>query len=235
MLKSLPFVFQKEFNTVIKRNLTLGKENKWLMKNTLLSYDLITKASSTTHLKKLYGNPQFNSNVMNNNIWMSNHLSKSDDFAKSNTGLNSTSLNVLKTNSLNTPTLTNLNNLEESFFWLVKRFTFLQTTSTYSQFNTRNNLISSTSSVDRTELYDTTHDIFKNIVLVNTMNFDTYNLHLISNKINNNQSLLQTTNTTLDISSQKAFNEYDLTFSKYLFNNLTLQKNTLLVYSNLDS
>jgi hypothetical protein len=28
MLKSLPFVFQKEFNTVIKRNLTLGKENK---------------------------------------------------------------------------------------------------------------------------------------------------------------------------------------------------------------
>jgi hypothetical protein len=28
VLRTLPFVFQKEFNTIIKRNLTLGKENK---------------------------------------------------------------------------------------------------------------------------------------------------------------------------------------------------------------
>ena len=28
ILRTLPFTFQKEFNTVIKRNLTLGKENK---------------------------------------------------------------------------------------------------------------------------------------------------------------------------------------------------------------
>lgn len=67
-LKSLTFLFQNEFNNTIKQNLNLGKENKWLMKNTLLSYDIITKNLSTTHLKKLYGNPQFNSDASNVNI-----------------------------------------------------------------------------------------------------------------------------------------------------------------------
>jgi hypothetical protein len=86
------------------------------MKNTLLSYDLITKASSTTHLKKLYGNSQFNSNITNSNIWVSNHLSQTSNFVKKNTDMLSNSVNMLKMNALNTPSLTHLNNLEESFF-----------------------------------------------------------------------------------------------------------------------
>jgi hypothetical protein len=234
-LRTLPFTFQKEFNTIVKRNLTLGKENKWLMKNTLLSYDLVTKTLSTTHLKKLYGNSKFNSNSINSNIWMSNHLSQHDKFTKLNSDLNTTSSNILKVNALNTPTLTHLNNLEESFFWLIKRFNFLQTTSTYSQFYTRNSTNNELPSYKDTNFYDSTQDILKNIVLVNTSNIDTYNLHLNNMLSTSSASSSNLKNLILDVPSQKTFNEHDLTFSKYLFNNLTLQKNTLLVYSNLDS
>jgi hypothetical protein len=38
------------------------------MKNSLLSYDIITKTLSTTHVKKLYGNAQFGANSTGSNI-----------------------------------------------------------------------------------------------------------------------------------------------------------------------
>jgi hypothetical protein len=38
------------------------------MKNSLLSYDIITKTLSTTHVKKLYGNAQFGANSAGSNI-----------------------------------------------------------------------------------------------------------------------------------------------------------------------
>jgi hypothetical protein len=47
---------------------------------------------------------------------MSNHLSQHDKFTKLNLSIDVTSSNVLKINAMNTPTLTHLNNLEESFF-----------------------------------------------------------------------------------------------------------------------
>ena len=234
LLRSLPFLFQKEFNTVINRNLTLGKENKWLMKNTLLSYDLVTKTLSTTHLKKLYGNSQFNSNIANTNIWISNHLSQASNFTKTNTNKSLNSVNILKMNALNTSSLTHLGNLEESFFWLVKRFKFLQTTSTYYQFNTRNNVSTNLIESKDSSFYTNINEVLKNIALTNTISIDTYNTHLFNESKNNSFKELDQIDTILDLSSQRTFNEFDLSFSKYLFNNLTLQKNALLVYSNLD-
>jgi hypothetical protein len=86
------------------------------MKNTLLSYDLITKNLSTTHLKKLYGNSQFNSNGSNVNIWASNRLGNSTNFNQLNLANGENTQGLLTTSLLNHSSPRHLNNLEESFF-----------------------------------------------------------------------------------------------------------------------
>ena len=70
---------------------------------------------------------------------------------------------------------------------------------------------------------------------VNVSPLGSYNSHFIdlssSVTISNHTNLAQT---QLDFSSPKTFTEFDLNFSKYFLNNLALQKNKILIYSNLN-
>ena len=231
-LKSLPFTAQNEFKNVIKQNLNLGKENKWLMKNTLLSYDIITKNLSTTHVKKLYGNFQFNSNSSNVNIWASNRLGNPTNFSQLNSSKDNQNTKLLTSNLLTHSSLHYLDNLEESFFWVVKRFKFLQSSSTYYQFNSLCNPLET----PRKSLYkENTFSLLKNIMTVNVSSLDSYNSHFTG--LNSNRftdSSINLAQLQLNFSSPKTFTEFDLNFSKYFLNNLALQKNKILIYSNLD-
>jgi hypothetical protein len=235
ILKSLPFMFQKEFKNVITQNLNLGKENRWLMKNSLLSYDIITKASATTHVKKLYGSNQSNSNISGANIWASNKLSGYDNF----TGLDSDRLKssgaFINNTLLNNPSLLHLNNLEESFFWLVKRFKFLQTTSTYYQFEQRNFPVNSfvDKSSEATNYFNRLN-VLKSTALFNTVDLTIYNSHNNLRHTNKENSEFTLYEVGLDSSPNSYLTNADLNFSKYFFNNITLQKNRILIYSNIE-
>ena len=228
-------MFQKEFKNVITQNLNLGKENRWLMKNSLLSYDIITKASATTHVKKLYGSNQSNSNISGANIWASNKLSGYDNF----TGLDSDRLKssgaFINNTLLNNPSLLHLNNLEESFFWLVKRFKFLQTTSTYYQFEQRNFPVNSF--VDKSSgatNYFNKLNVLKSTALFNTVDLTISNSHNNLRHTNKENSEFTLYEVGLDSSPNSYLTNADLNFSKYFFNNITLQKNRILIYSNIE-
>ena len=235
ILKSLPFMFQKEFKNVISQNLNLGKENRWLMKNSLLSYDIITKASSTTHVKKLYGSNQSNSNVSGTNIWASNKLSGYNNFTGLGSDLLKSSSAFTNNTLLSSSGLLHLNNLEESFFWLVKRFKFLQTTSTYYQFEQRNFLSDSPDNeYSKSTSYFNRLNLLKSMALFNTVDLTIYNSHN-SIKRTGKDSLMSIANEVgLDSSPNFYLTNSDLNFSKYFFNNITLQKNRILIYSNLE-
>lgn len=233
ILKSLPFMFQKEFNAVIRQNLNLGRENRWLMKNSLLSYDIITKTLSTTHVKKLYGNAQFGANSAGSNIWASNRLGNSSNLQATN-NISGSVANVLNTNMLNKSSLLHLDNLEESFLWLVKRFKFLQTTSTYYQFEQQNILSFSANSLPNQHNDTNKLGLFKNLALYNTNNLTVYTTHFNYKslvKFNKNSS---SEDLSLDTTSNFYLTNFDLNFSKYFFNNISLQKNNILIYSNLE-
>ena len=228
ILKSLPFMFQKEFNSVIKQNLNLGRENRWLMKNSLLSYDIITKTLSTTHVKKLYGNAQFGANSAGSNIWASNRLGDSSNLQAAN-NVSSGVVNALNTNMLNKSSLLHLDNLEESFLWLVKRFKFLQTTSTYYQFEQQNILPFSTGSLPNSHNDTNKLGLFKNLALYNTNNLTVYTTHFNYNSLMKFSKNSPAEDLSLDTTSNFYLTNFDLNFSKYFFNNISLQKNNILI------
>ena len=64
----LPSLIQREFNFIISKNLDKGKESRWLMKNSLLSHDFVSKTFSTTSIKKLYNNNTINANSKMKNL-----------------------------------------------------------------------------------------------------------------------------------------------------------------------
>ena len=203
------------------------------MKNSLLSYDIINKTLSTTHVKKLYGNPQLNANSTNLNLWVSTKLSSNSAFTKNNSFINNKNFSLV-TNNLNSSNLLNLNNLEESFFWLLKRFKFTQTTNTYYQFEQQYLSKNITSSTVSNPTFNNQLNLLQTVSLVNTSNFDNYTLHF-SYKDQSNLNINYTDNTKLDLSYETNLNNFDLNFSKYFFNNINLQKNSILIYSNLDN
>ena len=77
-------------------------------------------------------------------------------------------------------------------------------------------------------------NLLQTVSLINTSNFDNYTLHF-SYKDQNNLNINYTDNTKLDLSYETNLNNFDLNFSKYFFNNINLQKNNILIYSNLDN
>jgi hypothetical protein len=64
----LPPLVQREFNFIISKNLNKGKEGRWLMKNSLLSHDFVSKTFTTTNVKKLYSNNTINVNSKMKNL-----------------------------------------------------------------------------------------------------------------------------------------------------------------------
>lgn len=67
-LRSLPVRYYIKSYQNILQNTNLSKEDKWLSKNSILAHELNNKASSSTHVKKLYGNPVFSSTLSLKNI-----------------------------------------------------------------------------------------------------------------------------------------------------------------------
>ena len=67
-LRSLPIRYYIKSYQNILQNTNSSKESKWLSKNSILAHELSNKASSSTHIKKLYGNPVFSSTLSLKNI-----------------------------------------------------------------------------------------------------------------------------------------------------------------------
>ena len=139
-LRSLPVKYYIKSYQNILQNTNLSKESKWLSKNSILDDKLSNKASRSTHVKKLYGNPILNSALSIKNIWASTKLSSSINYLKIKPATSIKQQIKLTNNFLTAPTIKSLNFLEESFFWVVKRSWFLQSYSNYLSFNTQSRL-----------------------------------------------------------------------------------------------
>ena len=139
----------------IYKNLENLKQERWLMKNSLLSEKLVINSNSFTQAKKILGLNVFNTNVSFKNIWLSNKISnfsnlKELDFISNlqkmyNTKNNSTIKSLIQ-NSYNNSSITNINFFENSRLWLSKKYF-------YSNVNFNNNLFSS--------VYSLNHNAFK--------------------------------------------------------------------------
>lgn len=137
-LRSLSVKYYIKSYQNILQNTNLSKESKWLSKNSLLGHELSSKVSSSTHIKKLYGNPILNSAFSTKNIWASTKLSSSINYLKIKPVTSIEQQTKLTNNFLIAPTIKSLNFLEESFFWVVKRSWFLQSYNNYLSFNIQN-------------------------------------------------------------------------------------------------
>jgi hypothetical protein len=205
------------------------------MKNSLLSHDFVTKALSTTHVKKLYGSSELDSGITNKNIWASTKLNSNTNFLQKSHVSDLLTNSQLTSKLINSASITNLNNLEESFFWTVKRFKSLQSTSTYLQFDPQLNpaLLNVKQEYQKTPFFNKTN-VFAYLSVLHNSQLSLYNLHF--------KDSLQTSANVgslgklVFIEDPELFtlSNYDLNFSKLYFNNMTLQKNKLFVYSNLN-
>lgn len=237
LINSLSYKYQNIFTKNIKQNLILGKESKWLLKNSLLSYEIITKSNTTTHVKKLYGNISLNANIANKNIWASNKLSIGNNTNSLN--LDTNILKTLKTNLIKSQSLSTLNHLEESTFFLIKRFKFLNSNQSNYQFEpfiksnefVLNNIV--------TKKYNLNSDLN---ALKNTLNKNDYMFYLYDNHIyfSNykdknliNFSQQKTSNLNLIIEPMSIISSSDLNLATYFFKNVIVSKNSLLVFSNM--
>ena len=134
-LRSLPVRYYITSYQNILQNTNLSKESKWLSKNSILGHELNTKVSSSTHVKKLYGNPVLSSAFSLKNIWASTKLSSDINSLKVKSTAPIKQQTNLYNHFLTAPTTKSLNFLEESFFWVVKRSWFLQSFSNSLSFN----------------------------------------------------------------------------------------------------
>jgi hypothetical protein len=111
----------------------------------LLSDKLVLKNSTITNLKKLYGNSILRTNSVSYNIWGSNKFFGEKNFYKLSSfgGLLSGFDNnnpLIKNTAFLANNFDSLNYYENSIFWLIKRFSFLQsnyTNQAYLSFNSR--------------------------------------------------------------------------------------------------
>ncbi len=132
-------------NLNIYKNLENLKQERWLMKNSLLSEKLVINSNSFTQIKKILGLNVFNTNVSFRNIWLSNKISnfsniKELDFISNLQKMyhiknNNTTENLIQ-NSYNNSSMININFFENSRLWLSKKYF-------YSNVNFNNNLFNS--------------------------------------------------------------------------------------------
>lgn len=126
---------QRIFESILNKNVNFGKQQRWLSKNNLLSDKVVLKPLSWTFLKKLIGNPVFDIGSSERNIWFSNKISKISNFKKLNDVLNCSEDNKLLITpfSMNKNNSLNLENFENSLFWISKRYKFMQGLNTNQQ------------------------------------------------------------------------------------------------------
>lgn len=118
--------------------LNLAKQDRWLLRNSVLSEGLARNNSSFTQSKRLLGNAISNSELSVGSIWSSTQLSKASALksAKLGKGLNTNffSDDILKLarsaqtiNLVNSTPAANFNFFEESRSWTAKKYYFTST------------------------------------------------------------------------------------------------------------
>ena len=115
-LKVLTASIQNEVDIIITKNIYKGKESRWLLKNTLLSHDFVSKTFITTNLKKLYNNHTININSRTRNLWVSNRLKRTKDYVHTTLIENNIYLPTLKNSFLSKPHLSYLDKIESGFY-----------------------------------------------------------------------------------------------------------------------
>jgi len=226
----LPSLIQREFNFIISKNLDKGKESRWLMKNSLLSHDFVSKTFSTTSIKKLYNNNTINANSKMKNLWVSNRIKSTRDYISTISVGNNTPASFLKNNFLTKPHLSYLDKVEGGFYWLLNRFKFFQTSTTYQYFHRRLHRC----------LPEMPHNFFTKVELLKTcyfLNMDPNSLHNLNKLcLNNENSRPQSLSKGILLTPLTSFeaNAFDLSFAKYLFSSINLEKKKVKIYSNLN-
>ena len=119
-------------NHIIEQNLRVGKEQKWLMKQTLLSSELSLNINKYVQLQKSYGYAGWSLYSRDNNVWSSLRVNNIETPTfPLNLANNPSYIKVLR--HLSTNDILNTAHITDSLFWITKRFKHLQTSSTYLQ------------------------------------------------------------------------------------------------------
>ena len=123
------------FNFNIKDQLKIFKEERWLMRNNLLSEKLLINTNYHSQLKNYFNTNLYNSFLTTKNIWISAKLGNINNIEQLNYFNNTNELNYpelykkdnknnIKYLSLLSSNLNYLNFFENSRFWLVKKYSF---------------------------------------------------------------------------------------------------------------
>ena len=172
------------------KDLDLMKTDRWLLKNSLISEDLIRNTNSYTNTKRLIGSNVTSSQLSSRNVWASTNLNK----------LNSSNLNTFLTetgnggaNSLKLSHINNSNLLNFNFFEESRLFTFNKYL--HSNKTRLNTLVFSDKVMDPssgTSTHDTTNLTFSLVNRLFTNSLD-YNLQPF---LINNPNTFKTVNQT---------------------------------------
>lgn len=235
MLFGLSFADFKIISSNIKNNLLLGKQSRWFWKSTLLSDKSSLGLLSITNLKKLYGSSQYNNGFITHNTWSSNKLSTQKNFFKTSSLLRNPylGLNFTENKVITNSNVFALNSYETSISWLIKKFSFLnssQTNQTYIDFyySVAKNYTTSIMNADPQKDFNILNFFFfdnyyfqKGLVLnLNYQELPSFSQHGID------QALLNSTNELLSIS--------DMEFIRHISITTLPSKGGALYYSNIN-
>lgn len=210
-------------------NLNLMKNDRWLLKNSLLGDELILNTKKYSQAKQLLGDNLNSSLLSNNNVWASTNLSSFNEFLK-NKNIDFVSNNNLLLKSLDYTTELNYNYFEESRLFLFKKYYF----SNQTRFN--NLVFSDLFLNNNTKNYTTikSEDLFNLYLSLNnlSMNHNLQNLYLsanINSSLSNNLEILNIDSILSTNSSLNLLNHNNLLFINNLFLN---NKNSIYFYFN---
>lgn len=138
--------------------LKLSKEDRWLVRNSLMSENLILNSNAFTQSKKLLGTNFLNSNIASKNVWTSTKLNNNGSENTNNFLSNIQELLIKQpdsNNKLNSSpylnnNMANFDLFENSRFWLTKKYFF-----TNQLKNNTYSLTSSNITVTSNNVYDT--------------------------------------------------------------------------------
>jgi len=127
-------LLQFDFNLI--NNINIGKEQRWLVKNSNLTEFLTKNNNSLTQSKKLIGQSYYSPNFINKNLWLPtklSNMSNTETLSYINNLNNLTYPNLFGSSELNTSKpanltrsqdLINLNFIENSRLWITKKYFF---------------------------------------------------------------------------------------------------------------
>lgn len=115
------------FQNITKTSLISSKWDRWLYKYSLINRKFIKNSHKNTLTKSMLSNNKFYSNFSEKNIWNSEYFSKINSqsnffFYFINSNKKNTKDLFLKDTSYLLFDIKNINNLEYSYFWFIKKF-----------------------------------------------------------------------------------------------------------------